>query len=204
VHLEAEPVFHLPKPFDLLQFYIPEIVFDELSDEYGAPRISEFAIRADAPDPVMQQLGRALLPALENPCRASPLFFDHVAFAVHAHLAASYGRLRERPKTTGHRLSARQERVAKELLTMDLTTEPSITKIAQACGLTENRFVRAFRETTGMPPYRWIRAFRLERAKEMMFNSSLSLAQITYDCGFADQSHFTRTFVSSTGPTRLM
>jgi AraC-like DNA-binding protein len=65
----------------------------------------------------------------------------------------------------------------------------------------ESRFVRLFRMTTGMPPYRWVRAFRLEQAKELLFNSSLSLAQIAYDCGFADQSHFTRAFAAATGTT---
>jgi len=60
-----------------------------------------------------------------------------------------------------------------------------------------SRFVRAFREATGLPPHRWLRAFRVERAKELMLSGSLSLAQIAYECGFSDQSHFTRVFSQS-------
>jgi transcriptional regulator GlxA family with amidase domain len=52
-----------------------------------------------------------------------------------------------------------------------------------------------------MPPYRWLRAVRVERAKDLLFNSSLSLSQIAYECGFSDQSHLTRVFSDSIGIT---
>src|SRR6202020_2275571 len=103
---------------------------------------------------------------------------------VYSHLAARYGEFQQRPaRETG--LSARQERVAKEMLVSDLSREPGIVDIAQACGLSASRFVRAFRQTTGAPPFRWLRTFRVERAKDLLLNSALSLSQITYECGFA-------------------
>jgi AraC-like DNA-binding protein len=199
VHLEDEPSALLPEPFDFLQYYIPEIVFGELAEERGAPAITAFDFQAAEIDPVMHQLGRALLPALDNPANASQLFFDHIALATYSHLASRYGHLRTRPEARSVKLSSRQERIAKELLTADLGDEPKISEVARACGLPTNRFVRAFRQSMGAPPYRWLRRFRVERAKELLFNSALSLAQIAYDCGFSDQSHFTRVFCEATG-----
>lgn len=199
VHLEDEPSALLPGPFDFLQYYIPEIVFGELAEAHGAPAITAFDFQAAEIDPVMHQLGRALLPALENPASASQLFFDHIALATYSHLASRYGQLRARPVPRSAGLSGRQARIAKELLTADLAEEPAIADVARACGLPTNRFVRAFRQSTGAPPYRWLRRFRVERAKELLFNSALSLAQIAYDCGFSDQSHFTRVFCEATG-----
>jgi len=197
VHLEDEPTALLPEPFDLLQYYIPEIVFGELAEARGAPAITALDFRAAEVDPVMHQLGRALLPALENPAHASQLFFDHIALATYSHLASRYGHTRAEPR--GIKLSHRQQRIAKALLTADLGDEPNIAEVARACGLPANRFVRAFRQSMGAPPYRWLRRFRVERAKELLFNSALSLAQIAYDCGFSDQSHFTRVFCEATG-----
>jgi|HubBroStandDraft_5_1064220.scaffolds.fasta_scaffold131217_2 AraC family transcriptional regulator len=199
VHLEEEPVADLSGAFDFLQYYVPEIVFDELADECGAPRISAFDSRAADVDPVMLQLGRALLPALADPESASRLFFDHIAFASYSHLASRYGLIARRLPSRNGGLSPSQERVAKELLTADLAEEPAIADVARACGLPMGRFVRAFRQSTGEPPYRWLRHFRVERAKELLFHSALSLAQIAYDCGFSDQSHFTRVFCHATG-----
>lgn len=201
-HLEDEPSVNLREPFDSLLIHIPQIVFDELAAEHGAPRITALKDEAGALDPIVHHLGRALLPSLETPGPAPQLFFDHVAFAIHARLATRYGQL---DHAAGARavggLTAWQERVAKEALAADLATEPALATIAQACGLPVNRFVRAFRQSTGMPPFRWLRAFRVERARDLLLNSQLALAQIAYDCGFADQSHFTRVFTSAVGTT---
>ena len=201
VHLEDEPVFHFAAPFDCLQFYIPEIVFEELATGYHAPAISGLAFQSDVVDRVVQQLGAALLPSLSAPGPAGRQFFDHIALAIYSHLASAYGQPGERTATTAGGLTPSLERKAKALLTADLTVEPSIPDVSLACGLPPGRFVRAFRQATGMPPHRWLRQFRVERAKELLFGSRLSLAQIAYDCGFSDQSHFTRVFTAAIGIT---
>ncbi|MPW22159.1 helix-turn-helix domain-containing protein [Paraburkholderia sp. CNPSo 3157] len=54
--------------------------------------------------------------------------------------------------------------------------------------------IYAFRISVGAPPFRWLRAYRIERAKHLLRHTQLSLAAIGQECGFADQSHFTRSF----------
>gem|GEM_PF-7013193 len=126
---------------------------------------------------------------------------DHVAFAICARLASRYGGHTPLPARRAGALNARQERLAKAALVADLTREPELASVAQVCGMPVGRFIRAFRLTTGMPPFRWLRAFRVERAKDLLLNSPLAPAQIAYDCGFADQSHFTRVFIAAVGVT---
>jgi AraC family transcriptional regulator len=140
------------------------------------------------------------LPWLEQAQSTSSLFFDHVAFAIHSRLASRYGGLQRLGTPTGG-LAAWQERVAKEALSADLTVDPDLDRVAGACRLPVGRFLRAFHQTTGMPPHRWLRGFRVERAKDLLLNSTLALAQIAYDCGFSGQSHFTRVFGEAVGIT---
>ncbi len=201
-HLQDEPCLDLQDPFESLLLHIPQVVFDELADDHGAPRITALREQAGTLDPVVHHLGRALLPTLGAPGEASRLFFDHVAFAVCARLATRYAAHGGLPaRRCAGSLNALQERLAKAALVADLTQEPTLVSVAQACGMPVGRFIRAFRLTTGMPPFRWLRAFRVERAKDLLLNAPLSLAQIAYDCGFADQSHFTRVFTTAVGAT---
>jgi AraC-like DNA-binding protein len=200
-HLGDEPCFDLPGPFDLLLFHIPRIVFGELADDHGAPRVGSLAEQASVADPIVHHLGRALLPWLDAPSADQRRFFDHVAFAVHSRLASRYGLTDAAPATRVGALTPWQERVAKEALIARFPEEPVLADVAQACGLPVGRLVRAFRETTGAPPYRWLRSYRVERAQDLLLNSALSLAQVAYDCGFADQSHFTRVFTAAVGAT---
>ncbi len=96
-------------------------------------------------------------------------------------------------------LNAWQERRSKEMLEEGLVGGCTIEDVARACDLPMPQFRRAFERTTGLSPLRWQRAMRVKRAKELLYNSDLSLTQITYECGFADQPHFTRAFAAATG-----
>ncbi|OXC80428.1 Transcriptional regulator, AraC family [Caballeronia sordidicola] len=75
----------------------------------------------------------------------------------------------------------------------------SLADVARECGLSRGFFLKAFHQTTGLPPHRWLITQRIERAKEYMHNPHMPLSIISQVCGFADQSHFTRTFTRMTG-----
>lgn len=199
--LRQDVRYYFESPFDCVQFYLTQSVLDHLADENGLSRIGGFKvpIGTSIADPIMANLGAALLPALERPEDAETIFVDHVAFALGAHLARAYGGLRLSPAPARSGLSKRQERLAKELLSGCLDAEVRLPEVAGACGLPVRRFVRAFRQTTGMPPHRWLRSFRVERAKDLLLHTDLTLTQVAYACGFADQSHFSRVFAASAG-----
>lgn len=57
------------------------------------------------------------------------------------------------------------------------------------------RFVRRF----GLTPTAYRREARLQRAYSMLLLSDYSLARIATECGYADQSHFSKELKSATG-----
>ena len=74
-------------------------------------------------------------------------------------------------------LCARRERIAKQLILANLGESLAIAELAQACALSRSHFSRAFKCTTGLSPQEWIRQQRIQRAKELITGSSLSLTQ---------------------------
>ena len=60
---------------------------------------------------------------------------------------------------------------------------------------------RAFRAETGMSPHRWLVHRRCERAKRLMAETGMPLADVAVACGFAHQAHFTNTFHRTVGTT---
>ncbi|OIN52106.1 helix-turn-helix domain-containing protein [Pseudomonas costantinii] len=101
------------------------------------------------------------------------------------------------PATGG--LCPRRERIAKQLILANLGESLAIADLAQACALSRSHFSRAFKCTTGLSPQEWIRQQRIRRAKELITGSSLSLTQISLECGFCDQAHFCHMFTRSEG-----
>lgn len=96
-------------------------------------------------------------------------------------------------------LCPRRERIAKQLILANLGESLAIADLAQACALSRSHFSRAFKCTTGLSPQEWIRQQRIQRAKELITGTSLSLTQISLECGFCDQAHFCHMFTRSEG-----
>jgi AraC-like DNA-binding protein len=92
-------------------------------------------------------------------------------------------------------------RRAKRYLEDNLADEISVTKAARLSGLSQSHFARAFKASTGTPPYRWVLQARIRRAQVLLAEGGYSLASISVEVGFSDQSHFTRTFKRLTGKT---
>ncbi len=77
----------------------------------------------------------------------------------------------------------------------------ALEELAALVSLSAKHFARAFRQSTGTPPHRWLIERRLDRAKAMLVEGDLDLAEIALACGFADQSHFTAAFRKLVGMT---
>lgn len=53
---------------------------------------------------------------------------------------------------------------------------------------------RAFKETTVLAPHRWLTRRHVQRARELLAQTTMELADIALACGSVDQSHFSRVF----------
>jgi len=156
--------------------------------------IIDFDRCALADDPVVHHLGICLHTARSRPSEMSPVCADHVASALEAYLKQAHNVVSLPPPAARGGLAPWQLRRAKEMLVSRLDEPISLAELARACKLSPGHFARAFRQTTGQPPHRWLMEQRTEKAKQLLVDTKLPLAQIAQMCGFADQSHFTRVF----------
>jgi AraC-like DNA-binding protein len=149
-------------------------------------------------DPVLAHFAAALAAATPESGEINQFLVERVMLAVRAYLADKYG-LAASPPRHGGGLTAAQLRAAKQLLTANTDETVLIADIARACGLSRQYFTKAFKAATGMTPHRWLQQHRVEMAMHLLGTTSLPIAEIAIECGFADQSHFTRVFTRFAG-----
>ena len=73
--------------------------------------------------------------------------------------------------------------------------------LAKESGYSRVHFLRMFRAATGYPPHNYLLNLRVERARELLANPTLSLTDIALECGFSSHSHLSRVFRQVLGAT---
>lgn len=188
-------------PVDCVQFLYPIRALESVAETNDLTTASE--IKAELgrlyPDPQLEMLTSGLLTAFDEPENVSLIFIDHVLTAAAIHiLTTKCGVTRRGPVRQGG-LAPWQQRRVTEMLDANLAGDISLQVLADACRLSVRHFTRAFAHTNGVSPYKWVVSRRIERAKELLESSRMSIEDIAHLTSFANQSHFTRTFTQSVG-----
>jgi AraC family transcriptional regulator len=87
---------------------------------------------------------------------------------------------------------------AKNLILKRYSEPLSLDDIVAESGLPRYRFLRLFKQETGLSPHEFMIRCRIERAKQLLLQGK-PLIEIAIDTGFFDQSHFYRHFKRVTG-----
>jgi AraC family transcriptional regulator len=190
---------HQLSPFDNLRVQIPFVRLRAFAEEVGRTEYVALSCVEGRIDPVMHGLAQALLPSLDNPEQANPLFLEQISLAMLAHLSQTYGGLHF-PVDKKGTLAPWQERLATEFLAAHFNKPLSVGDLASRCELSRSYFNKAFKESFGRTPSKLLTEYRVARVKELLLQD-LSIAEVAINCGFADQSHMTRVFTSLTGDT---
>ena len=202
--LKRNPIAWLGEPFHSLQFYLPREALSEVAGEMRRPAVNDLSFGSGpfVADPLIENLGRCLLPYMSSEARVNQLFVDHVLLALREYLVQAYGGAGETMAPgllDPGALTPWQQRRATELIREHVTSGIALAELAKACGLSPSTFVRGFKKSMGAPPHQWLLQRRVERSIELMRDRSLQLADVALSAGFSDQSHFTRVFARKMG-----
>ncbi|MEU8515394.1 helix-turn-helix transcriptional regulator [Kitasatospora sp. NPDC048722] len=174
---------------------------EKLATESDLPGPLELAPRFHLTDPFLAMLVERLVAEYEGPRPADPLYAQSLLQALAAHLirtAATRGP--GLPERDGGLTPKRLDRVV-DHMNGYLDGRLSLTDLAAVAGVSPSHFTRAFRASTGQSPHQYLVRLRLEHARRALLTTDTPIAAIAQLCGFADQSHLTRTMRLHTGTT---
>ena len=124
----------------------------------------------------------------------SGLVLESIATELMVHASRRHG-------NQGERTPPRWLKYVKEFLTENFAEPPRLTEIAAAAGVHPTHLARAFRQFAGCTIGDYVRTARITFARRRMLESADPLVEIALAAGFADQTHFTRSFKRVTGMT---
>jgi len=186
---------------DLLYCAFDQRLVSEVRDEVEGEVPSSLGLRSSCGrDHAISEILNLLFGEIELGGVSTRLYIDSL---VHA-LTVRFLFLGERtpgqtrgPATLTRRKLSRVE----ELVESRLDAELTLQELAAAVGYSRSHFLRAFHATTGVTPHRYLLNRRIERARRLLAETDMSIAQVAYSCGFSSQAHLTLAFRKVCGLT---
>ncbi len=81
----------------------------------------------------------------------------------------------------------------------NLASPPSLAELCLECCLSKSRFIHLFKKVTGKSVVEFTRSMRMNRAKELLLWTDLSVREIAEAVGYDDQNYFSRIFKQNVG-----
>lgn len=148
-----------------------------------------------AEDGYLCGLVQQLAEEARGPGLGGRLFADAVLNQACVHILRHYADVAFRaPGGVGGGLSPRQRRQLLEYIHANLHRNMALSELAGVAGLSVYAFARRFRAAFGAPPHAFVLDQRIDAARRLLEESELPLKCVADRCGFADQSHMTRSF----------
>lgn len=179
-------------PVDYLVVEIaPEFVSAVAGAEAGRGRV-ELRASACEDDPFLVHAALALADEVRTGSPGGRLCGENLAVALAARLLHTHAEVR--PRAQQRPLSRAQLDLVLGHIAGHLETDLSLRELAGVAEMDVFRFVRSFKQSTGLPPHRYVLHARVERAKFLLRDSALSISDVALRTGFATPSHFATTF----------
>lgn len=165
--------------------------------------VADYALRTSigVEDPVISRIGALGQIELAQGGLGGRLFVEGLGTALAVHLLRRYGESSRRASLHKGGLAPAQLRRVIDYIDANLGDELSLAELAGITGLSPHHFGQAFRSATGKPPHRYVIEKRIHRARELLRDAEVPIAEIAHAVGFSSQSHLTINFRRVTGVT---
>lgn len=168
---------------------------------HAGSRDVELEVKLTIPDRQIELLMSAMQADLGAGSPAGALYGESLGSALGTYLVKRFGAVATKlEEYKGGLPKARLNRVL-EYVDQHLADNVSLKALAEVAGLSMYHFAKAFKQSTGAPPYQYVLERKIERARHLLRDPNRSVLEASARTGFVDQSHFTKVFHRLVGVT---
>jgi AraC family transcriptional regulator len=179
---------------------LPPSLLDTVAEEQGFDsRRVEIKNRFQIRDAQMENICWALKAEMESNYPSGRLYVDSLAVSIASRLVSTHSSIAKHPIAQAGGLGGRRLKQTLAYIEDHLSEDLSLSSIASITGISASHFKTLFRQSAGIPIHQYVIQRRIERAKDMLMQGKLSIAEIALATGFSHQSHLARHMRRSVG-----
>lgn len=151
-------------------------------------------------DQLIHQIGLVLQAEMRSQS-GGRLYAETMANALAVHLLRHCSTQRHRTVSSNGGLPQHKLKLVTDYINDYLERELGLSELSAIAQLSQYHFCRAFKQATGLSPHQYLIQQRVERAKQLLTQGEMMIAEVAIACGFTHQSHLNRHFKRLTGIT---
>jgi AraC family transcriptional regulator len=183
----------------VLSIRIPDSAIMEAARERLTERSLEIVPEQVVTDDRLTHLLFALDAERARGYSAGKLFVDCIETALANILLTSFNTFTPRSIPGNGGLAPHALRRVVEFMHANMDKQVGLKDLADCAGLSLSHFSFQFRASTNQSPHQYMLRLRIERSKDLLTNSRLSVLEIGLEVGFRNQQHFATAFRNSVG-----
>ena len=170
-----------------VQVLIPRATMTEAAEELGLNFRPEVIDRLSMHDPSIREFVLSIERALER--NAGESYAEAAALFLATHLLSTFA---DRSLVEG--AGNRELGLLEDYMIANLGSDISLGDIASVVGITRFRLIRLCKQQWGETPMQHLTRLRMERGRQLLRMTSLSIIEIALECGYTNPSHFAVAF----------
>jgi AraC family transcriptional regulator len=179
---------------------LPPSLLDTVAEEHGFDsRRLEIRNRFQIRDAQLENICWALKAEMEANYPSGRLYTDSLAVSVASRLVTTHSSIAQPRAAQNGGLGGRRLKQTLAYIEDNLSDDLSLARIAAITGISASHFKTLFRESAGVPVHQYVIQRRIDRAKDLLMQDKLSIAEIALATGFSHQSHLARHMRRSVG-----
>lgn len=199
---DREFVWHRrSKASEYVNLALAPTLLEQIAIDHGLSSAAAVEHRVLFQDPTILHVAQLLKAEVLSGGIAGNLYVESLRNLLAVHLLRNHMSDTIQPKAEVVHLEGLKLRQLKDYIEDNIAEDLAIATLAACIPMSQFHFARAFKAAIGEPPHRYIMQRRIERAKVMLSVTKMSMAEISYQTGFSNQSHFTAQFRKAIGMT---
>jgi AraC family transcriptional regulator len=187
---------------EILQVYLRQSTYAAAVREmYGCDAsAAEIVPRFAILDPLLEQLALTIAGALRDSSAIDGLYIDTLAQMIAVHLARHHSSRSQAIRKLGADIMPTWKiRRVMDFIEENLDRDLSLEVLAAEVHISPLYLPRAFKTAVGQSTHQYVLRRRVERARKLLSNSDMPIAEIALNSGFSSQSHLSNWFLRFVG-----
>lgn len=185
----------------LLVIALGQTFLEPILEEAFAPAGADLQPIVGIHDPDITAIARRCRRELEEGGAGGRLFTEGMATVLTLHVYRTYGEGKGTLQMAKGGLGPLRLNRVIAYIDAHLEADMGLRDLAAVAEVSPGHFGEQFKLSTGQTPFRFILERRIGRAKELLMDRDMPIAEVALNVGFANQSHFTVNFRKLTGTT---